>query len=57
MLGWDGVWTHETVTFCPRCKWSLTDCPSCGTLQCRCVASIPIGDNLKGHAGIRKHWR
>lgn len=42
---------------CPACKYELADCPSCGSLQCRCIASIPIDGKLKVHAGIRKHWR
>jgi len=42
---------------CPKCLWQLTGCPSCGVLQCYCIASIPIDGKLKVHAGIRKHWR
>lgn len=42
---------------CPKCRYELRDCPSCGALQCRCIASIPIDGKLKVHAGIRKHWR
>jgi len=42
---------------CPTCHYELASCPSCGVLQCKCIASIPLDGKLRVHAGIRKHWR